>query len=82
MVSAYNQTILKLKDSGVNVLKLEMPDFFKNVHKSHEIIYSNHDIYNRSGSPLEATSIQTFYENMFLDENKPITYLKFRFNNK
>ena len=48
----------------------------------HEIIYSNHDIYNRSGSPLEATSIQTFYENMFLDENKPITYLKFRFNNK
>ena len=48
----------------------------------HEIIYSNHDIYNRSGSPLEATSIQTFYENMFLDENKPITYLKFRFNYK
>jgi Asp-tRNA(Asn)/Glu-tRNA(Gln) amidotransferase A subunit family amidase len=40
MVSAYNQTILKLKDSGVNVLKLEMPDFFKDVHKSHEIIYS------------------------------------------
>ena len=27
----------------------------------HEIIYSNHDIYNRSGAPTEVTTIQTYY---------------------
>ncbi len=47
----------------------------------HEIIYSNHDIYKSSGAPIEAISIQTFYENMYLKEKKPITYLKFRFKN-
>ena len=46
----------------------------------HEIIYSNHDIYNRSGAPIEATTIQTYYESLYLTEDKPITYLKFRYN--
>ena len=46
----------------------------------HEIIYSNHDIYNSSGVPIEATEIQTYYESLYLAEGKPITYLKFRYN--
>lgn len=46
----------------------------------HEIIYSNHDIYNCSGAPIEATAIQTYYESLYLTEGKPITYLKFRYN--
>ena len=46
----------------------------------HEIIYSNHDIYNSSGVPIEATAIQTYYESLYLAEGKPITYLKFRYN--
>ena len=46
----------------------------------HEIIYSNHDIYNCSGAPIEATAIQTYYESLYLAEGKPITYLKFRYN--
>ena len=46
----------------------------------HEIIYSNHDIYNCSGVPIEATVIQTYYESLYLTEGKPITYLKFRYN--
>ena len=45
-----------------------------------EIIYSNHDIYNCSGAPIEATAIQTYYESLYLTEDKPITYLKFRYN--
>ena len=45
-----------------------------------EIIYSNHDIYNCSGAPIEATAIQTYYESLYLTEGKPITYLKFRYN--
>lgn len=40
MASAYDRSILKLKDSGVNVLKVTIPDFVNSVHKSHEIIYS------------------------------------------
>ena len=48
---------------------------------NHEIIYSNHDIYNRSGAPIEATAIQTHYESLFLKEGKSITFLKFKFNN-
>lgn len=46
------------------------------------IIYSNHDIYHREGAPEIVTAIQTFYEKMFLTENKPITYLKFQLPEK
>ena len=46
----------------------------------HEIIYSNHDIYNCSGAPIEATAIQTYYESLYLTEDKRITYLKVRYN--
>lgn len=44
----------------------------------HEILYANHDVYNNHGSPEEVTSIQTFYENQYLKQNKPITYIKFK----
>ena len=43
-----------------------------------ELIYANHDIYNSTGSPKNATSIQTFYESKFLKLDKPITFLSFR----
>ena len=46
--------------------------------KSLKLIYSNHDIYNNSGSPKYVTEIKTFYELKFLKENKPITFLSFR----
>jgi len=46
--------------------------------KSAEILYSNHDIYKRSGSPKEATEIKTHYENLFLNNDKPITFIKFK----
>ena len=38
----------------------------------------NHDIYKRSGSPKEATEIKTHYENLFLNNDKPITFIKFK----
>lgn len=43
-----------------------------------EIIYAHHHIYNNQESPKEATSVQTFYEQQYLEKNKAITYLKFR----
>lgn len=48
----------------------------------HKVLFANHDIYNSSSPPEEATSIQTFYENQYLKHNKPITYIKFKTNFK
>ena len=42
----------------------------------HYVLYANHDIYNSSSPPEEATSIQTFYEDQYLKNDKPITYIK------
>lgn len=43
------------------------------------IDYANHDVYKNAGAPPEVLEIQTFYENQYLAQNKPITYLRFRF---
>lgn len=43
-----------------------------------EVLYANHDVYRNEGSPKEVLEIQTFYENQYLEQGKPITYLKFR----
>ncbi|MGB5821039.1 MAG: tRNA (guanosine(46)-N7)-methyltransferase TrmB [Saonia sp.] len=43
-----------------------------------EILYANHDVYKNEGSPAEVLEIQTFYENQYLEEGKPITYIQFR----
>lgn len=45
---------------------------------NHDIIFAHHDIYNSSSPPFEATAIQTFYEQQYLDAKKAITYVKFR----
>jgi len=44
----------------------------------YEILYANHDVYKQEGSPEEVTSIQTFYESQYLEQNKPITYIRFK----
>lgn len=46
--------------------------------EGHEIIYANHDVYKNEGSPEEVTAIQTFYEEQYLEQNKPITYIRFK----
>ncbi len=43
-----------------------------------EVIYANHDVYKNEGSPKEVMKIQTFYENQYLEKDKPITYIQFR----
>ena len=45
---------------------------------NHDILYAHHDIYNSSSPPKEALEIQTFYESYYLEQNKPITYIKFK----
>lgn len=46
--------------------------------EGHEVLYANHNVYKQEGSPEEVTSIQTFYESQYLEQNKPITYIKFK----
>ncbi|RNC87776.1 MAG: tRNA (guanosine(46)-N7)-methyltransferase TrmB [Winogradskyella sp.] len=46
----------------------------------HEVLYANHNVYKLEGSPEEVTRIQTFYENQYLEEDKPITYIRFKIN--
>ena len=43
-----------------------------------KIIYSHHDIYSNIYSPIESTEIKTYYENIYLKENKAIKYIKFQ----
>ncbi len=43
-----------------------------------EILHSQHDIYHAGGYPPIVREVQTFYEQMFLEQGKAITYLSFR----
>lgn len=45
-----------------------------------EVLYANHDVYKNEGSPKEVLSIQTFYENQYLEKGKPITFIQFKVN--
>jgi tRNA (guanine-N7-)-methyltransferase len=46
--------------------------------EGHEILYAHHDIYKNFHAPEEVISTQTFYEKQYLENNKPITYIKFK----
>ena len=46
--------------------------------EGHEVLYANHNVYKQEGSPEEVTSIQTFYESQYLEQNKAITYIRFK----
>lgn len=46
--------------------------------EGHEVIYAHHDVYNNNHSPEEVVSTQTFYESGYLEQGKPITYIKFK----
>lgn len=48
--------------------------------EGHQIHHANHDVYKNVYSPEEVTSTQTFYEKQYLEQGKPITYIKFQLN--
>lgn len=43
-----------------------------------EILYAHHDVYNNTESPEIVTSVQTFYEQQYLGQEKAITYIRFK----
>ncbi|MFV0305810.1 MAG: tRNA (guanosine(46)-N7)-methyltransferase TrmB [Moheibacter sp.] len=80
----YNQV---LTDSGLIHLKTDSEFLHGYTHgiiqmKKHNVLISNHNIYNPDNRelPEEITSIQTFYEQKFLEKNKNITYIRFSLN--
>lgn len=48
--------------------------------EGHTVLYANDDVYKQEGSPDEVTGIQTHYESLYLEKNKPITYIRFKIN--
>lgn len=46
--------------------------------EGHEILHANHDVYKNEYSPKEIVEIQTFYEKQYLEQGKPITFVKFK----
>ena len=46
--------------------------------EGHEILDANHNVYKNEYSPKEVVGIQTFYEKQYLEQGKPITYIRFR----
>ncbi len=48
--------------------------------EGHEILNANHDVYKNHYSPQEVIETQTFYEKQYLEQGKPITFVKFKLN--
>jgi tRNA (guanine-N7-)-methyltransferase len=46
--------------------------------EGHEVLHANHNVYKNEYSPKEVVGIQTFYEKQYLEQGKPITYIRFR----
>lgn len=46
--------------------------------EGHEVLHASHDVYKLKSSPEEVTATQTFYEAQYLEQDKAITYIKFR----
>ena len=46
--------------------------------EGHEVLQANHDVYKNEYSPKEVVGLQTFYEKQYLEQQKSITFIKFR----
>ena len=74
-----------LEQDGIVNLKTDSQELYKytrnlvELNKLEKIIDTN-DLYN-SGIVDDILSIKTFYEQQFLEQGKPITYLRFKLNN-
>lgn len=76
-----------LKPNGRIHLKTDNKVFFDYTlsviqQQKHMLHFSSADLYNTPDAPPETTSIQTFYEKMFLEEGVNICYLTFSLHQK
>ena len=79
----YYQKLLR-KDGIVNLKtdSAELHEYTNKIVKLNnlEVLINTNDLYN-SGIADNILSIKTFYEQQFLNQGKPITYIKFKLNN-
>ncbi|MDO5759826.1 MAG: tRNA (guanosine(46)-N7)-methyltransferase TrmB [Bacteroidota bacterium] len=71
-----------LSKDGVLYLKTDSSELYEYTsqmlkEEKHRIIYETNDLYNTDIED-EVKEIQTFYEKMYLNEGKPIKYIKFK----
>ncbi|MDZ7743789.1 MAG: tRNA (guanosine(46)-N7)-methyltransferase TrmB [Bacteroidota bacterium] len=71
-----------LKPGGIIHLKTDNSMFYEYTlnrikESGSKLLFASEDVY-QSDAPEAITSIQTFYEQMFLEEGKAIKYLKFK----
>jgi tRNA (guanine-N7-)-methyltransferase len=71
-----------LTNAGIIHLKTDDPDFFSYTQEiineqKHHLLLVTEDLYH-SGLNEDANSIQTYYEKIWLEEEKKICYMKFR----
>lgn len=73
-----------LNETGIVHLKTDSEFLHGYTHgiiqmEGHEVLISSHNVYHPDNKelPEEITSIQTFYEEKFLEVNKNITYIRF-----
>ena len=75
-----------LKNNGIVNLKTDSLELYEYTNKvvdlnKLEVLINTNDLYN-SGIVDDILSIKTFYEQQFLEQGKPITYLKFKLRSK
>ena len=80
---AYYQKLLK--SNGIVNLKTDSAELYSYTKKvielnKLEVMIDTNDLYN-SGIVDNVLSIKTFYEQQFLEQGKPINYIKFKLNN-
>jgi tRNA (guanine-N7-)-methyltransferase len=74
-----------LKNYGIVNLKTDSAELYEYTNKvvelnNLEVLVNTNDLYN-SGNVDNILSIKTFYEQQFLKQGKPITYIRFKLNN-
>ena len=76
-----------LNEDGIVHLKTDSEFLHGYTHgiiqmEGHDVLISSHNVYHPDNKelPEEITSIQTFYEQKFLEVNKNITYIRFSLN--
>ncbi len=72
-----NKGLVHLKTDSTLMYEFTLEAIHENNHRLH---YSTADLYSEPDANEDATTLQTYYERKWLEENKKIKYLRFSLN--
>ena len=72
-----NEGVVHLKTDSTLMYEFTLETIHENNHLLH---YSTADLYSEQDANADATTLQTYYERKWLEENKIIKYLRFSLN--